>query len=283
MPVTATVNKKRKISKRAKTFSKRMGWAKKKTTTSTAAVRSIVRQELNKDKEKKFMNYRNTGDLVNAANTGAWANNTIVLSPYTGYVPITQGTGTSNRIGDKVKITKGVCRLVITPKNYNVGSNDVPMPQVIEGFIWSPLSVSNDPASALTITTNNFFEYGNSSLGIQGTLKDTVMLTNTETVKLHSRFRMMVGAAGYTLNDGAQDNYYNYTNNQFDLVGIKVLDFTKYLDKEYIFYDNNGTARNTPLYLTLSPMDSDGGANASTTGAAPDEWTWSINYEFTDA
>lgn len=276
MPATSSVSAKRTMSKKAKRF-------QKKYFPKTESIRSIVRKEILNIAEKKEANLvQGIGDLYNVSNTANFGSNTIALTPYTGILGIGQGAAQNQRVGNKIKITKALIKMMIVPKPYDATSNSVPTPQVVNVFIWSPKGVSRDITDARFIAANSFFNNGASVYGLTGNMRDYLYTINDDTVVLHARYTIKVGSQSYSLNTGAQDNAFNYTNNDFKMCAIKTIDYTKFLASQYTFNDISQTPNEPPIYMTISPVDFDGGANADTTNAIPLQWEFFMKTKYTD-
>lgn len=278
MPATASASvKKRPLSNKAKQFKKR--WFPKKKES----ISSIIKKEILRLAEKKTLNYGGgVQDVANFANTGAVASNTIPLTPYTGYMNVSQGTSSAGRIGNKIKITNANIKLMFAPNPYNATSNSIPTPQVLNVYIWKAANLTADITAARFIASNSFLQNSNASFGLTGNLRDYLFAINKDQVKILRKYTLKLGASSYTLNTGTQDNSFNYNNNDFKSCIIKTIDYTSLLDPEYTFNDAATLTSQQPIFITVSPNDFDGGIATDTTAALPCMWEWVMNYEFTD-
>lgn len=259
---------------------------KRKSTKSTRKNRPTfhkkVMQVINRVAEHKVVDIQSTTlNLKNMVHTTA-STNTIVISPFSTSVVIQQGDGQSQRAGNQIVVTSALLRFNLYPAVYNASSNSVPIPQVILCYIWS-LKIADDTiANAQSQVTNNFFQNSSSSSGFSGNLSDLLKNVNTDNIKVYRKFIFKLGASVYSSNTGAQANAYNYANNDFKIYYKKTVNILPYLQKKMKFADNGSTPNNRMLFMTFSPCDADGGANADTTVAEPCTLDWGLEYKFLD-
>lgn len=218
-------------------------------------------------------------DLNNQTNTTIH-NNTIVLTPYSGSaLSISQGVTQNTRIGDSIKVKKAMLKFFVYPQNYDVTSNPVPIPQVCLCYLWRLKTVGRDIGTAVAVEQGSFFQQGASSTGMTGVLTDYLKDINKDKVTLLKRFKFKIGAALYAANTGAQDEFYDFSNNDFTSLIMKKLDVSKYINT-IKWNDTDSVPSISPLYFTISPCNCDGSATG--TAAIPLTWSWRINYEYTD-
>lgn len=253
--------------------------AYRKRKTFDQKVKAIVRRQ-QETKDKKY----DSGILTmkNFANSNP-SSNTIELTPNSSTLAISQGTAESQRIGNMISTQKAYIKLRMSPLPYNGTSNSIPIPQIICIVIWSIKESSQTLASAQSIAQNDILQNNNSDGGFSGSLTDWMRDFNTDLITVHKKMYVKCGASVYSSNTGNQANQFNYANNDFPLTVLKNIDITKYYPKRIRFNDNDndGNARN--VFLTVSPMDADGGANPDGTSAVPMEWEYGLHLKYKDA
>lgn len=265
------------VKKKKKSF-------KKKSYKKRTSLRKVVKQEVWRQIETKDKKY-DSGilQLANFVNTTDNPNNTIELTPNSSTLAIQQGTLESQRIGNMIKPTKAFIRFRLFPNPYSFVGNNIPVPQVVILVIWSIRSQGQALSAAQTITNNSILQNNNASTGFTGDLRDYMRDFNTDEIIVHKRQVIKVGAAIYSSNTNKQGEQFNYANNSFPLCVMRQIDLTKFYPKVIKFNDGDNDANSRALYMTLSPCDCDGGANASTTAALPLQWEYGLHCKYKDA
>lgn len=255
-----------------------------KKTKPTKSLKTYVKRFYNRQLETKDKKYQTpTLELANFANTSLRGNNTIELTPNSSTLAIQQGTAESQRVGNRVTTASAYLKLRIFPEPYDSIKNSLPIPQVVMGIIWSIKAQDQTLSNAQAIAANYILQNNNSSSGLSGDLSDWMRDLNTDIIKVYKVFTFKVGAAAYNNNTGVQNNMYNFTNNDFKLCVLKKINLTKFFPKRIIFNDNDNDANSKSLYLTLSPMDADGGVNIDGVNAVPLQWEYGLHLRYKDA
>lgn len=264
--------------------------SKGKSINSTKEVaRQEVKMALSRALERKSSTALLSGiALGNAINATTFnANNTFPLTPYTNVLAIAQGNTQGTRVGNIVKPVKASMKLHLFLNPYTASTNTVPIPQVVEIYIFSLKGVDQafgDAVNAVSNSAGTFFQAGASYSGFGGDNLDALKETNPDSVTVYYHKRIKLGSAQYSDNTGAQANQFFYTNNDFKLFHEINVDLMKHgFPKKLIFNDTNTIATSRALYCVISPWDSDGGANPDTTSAIPLNMDMRIHVDYTDA
>lgn len=256
--------------------------------TEESKLRRMAKEMMNRQIETKAQRYStNQLDMANAVNTGAWGNNVGWLSPNSsGTWSIDQGTTEASRIGNKIKPAKVMFNFHINPNDYDATANAVPVPQIVDLYIFS-LKDNQDTVTQANIITGSgagsFFDVGSSHQGFQGNIVDTMLKTDDDRVTVHKRVRMKIGCSQYLNNTGKQLQADGFANNDFKFCENRSLDITKYFPKTIRFDDTVNQSFGRQVYVVVNPVNADGSANSSTTAALPLEWKWTIDFRYKDA
>lgn len=260
--------------------------AKTKPKPKTDLIK-VIKDVLHRQIENKTADFGPTGliDLANAQNTAIFpGNNVKSLTPFTAELVVQQGTSQGTRVGNEIKIVKATLGLQYFPQPYNASTNSIPMPQCVRVIIFSIKDATQTIAQAQTICLNSFFQNGAASAGFSGNMTDYLRVVNKDLVTVYRDFTLKLGAAAYILNTGNQDEFYNYTNNDFKINEHMKIDLLKAgYPKTLRFNDNAVIADGRQLFIVSNPVDADGGSNSDTTSALPSLMDYHINIEYEDA
>jgi len=220
-------------------------------------MRKIAKAEIHKmaeDKESKigFSNrplysYPSTATIPNNFETYN------IIDCSTIWSNISQGTGEGNRIGNKITFRKYMFNFIL---NYNVAVN---VPQFVRMWV---ITYKFDPNNASTAdiwscingaitSARNFFDNGNSSNGMDGTLLDLVSPVNTNVVTVHKCKTFKVGAAT------APSGGLTAGNNDFKYAIKSRVNLLKY-QKRVQFNDAASTSYNKKIFIIFECIVADG-------------------------
>lgn len=217
-------------------------------------VKKIVKRELSKQIETKecFSASSITPASISATSSSV-AGNMFICSPNSasstiGYLSIPQGDGNGQRVGNRIRTKSLYMKYILTQTPQSVATNPIPTP--IEVMIyWFKVKVT--PQDVPTINNlrganANFFEYGSSSIGFDGSLYDVLHKINPDryTYLCHRRHKL-----GYQSNNvNNNPSYANGHNNDFKMNVVSGINLTKYCPKE-ILYDDLSTSTTTSPYI----------------------------------
>lgn len=250
--------------------------------------RKAVKKVIMSLAEKKEITYTNGSGgvnyIVNAVNAATFnANNVFEITPNSTTLICAQGTNQGTRIGNRVRITKAELKVAFFPAPYDATLNAVPIPQVLNMWFVKVKSLSQLKADVSTVIQSVFFQNGSTAVGMTGDIRDYLYDVNKDVFTLYGKKTYKLGAAVYAGSGGAQVNQYNFANNDFKINHIHTIDLMKHgYPTVCEFNDNSNVAMFNPLFMVFSPNDADGGANASTTSAAPVTFNYTLNVEYVD-
>lgn len=234
----------------------------------------VIKHVIRSMQETKTARFILTGgafNIANSANSSGFATqNVLQLTPNATNL-IAQGTGQGDRIGNKIRVVGARLKFSVFPNPYNATSNTVPTPQILLMWLCKSKDVaSRDTANTATNALANFFNAGDSSLGMSGTVYDYTNPLNHDTFTQYGRKVYKVGAANYQTNTGTQANTYSYSNNEFKLNVISTINLLKHGFPRVIDWNDTTTLPKTnPLYLIMNSVDATGTANSSGASANP--------------
>lgn len=200
-----------------------------------AKVAKTVFHQLSENKIIK-QNYRYS--LHNDPNNVVWQDN--VRDACAPIRALTQGTGTSNRIGAKITLRKMMYNFCLSP-NINLEQANayiVKMWIITDRFSPNTSSVSNIVDACKTASTGigNILEDGNSSVGFQRDLQDIFSPINAERFKVYKSKEFKLATASAENNNSV---VFNYGNNDFKLFRRGRINLLRYLPKTFKYIDGN--------------------------------------------
>jgi hypothetical protein len=272
------VPKNRRYPRRARKAPK-----KRYTKRSTAAtVPFVLRKfkQLERTRETKCLQFYSGLTPISAYNVGAYGGaastmTVIPLGPNSLTLPISQGTGQGQRVGNKIETTKASIKMMFFPALYNAETNPIPSPQIVK--IWGLWYKLGDYSGAPPASLEDMFQSGNTSIDPQGILLDDFLTVNKNAYKVAFTRTFKVGNQAQTGNNNVANGI--FTNNDFKLNAKSTIDYTKHLIKTQNFNDTNTEPSNRQLYLVVECLYPNG---VSGTGF-PINMTYEIDYRYKDA
>lgn len=251
-----------------------------------AIARSVVeRGRETKSLQREILNYfvysyaTGNAGLIDTAIMFSLTPTTAVTFPQ-GQLPLTQGTGQGNRIGNAVDFTKGTLRMMLSCNPYNATSNPFPQPIIAKIFVgYDKTKAHGQPDPSLP----DFFQNGSSASAPTGTLTDMFSVVNKDRyVVCYTRTVKVANSEyfGSTSNSAVPPTYQYYTNNDYKLNPVVNINFSKKMIHRAKFDDINNTqsGRGTFCWILTSPS-----TFASTMVGSPLAISCQINNEFKDA
>lgn len=233
-----------------------------------------VKKVVNRMSEKRQQNFASTMD-VGAYTSAIVANMIIPISPYGGFISISQGDGQGNRQGNRIRTHSAVLKGVIYPNPYNATTNPNPGPFDIRMWFFSVKNSATRPT-----TLPGFFQAGSSSQTPVGDLTDMTRVINQDVYTYRGHRTYKLGAASYNAPATGELPAFSYqSNNDYKFNIIFSIDITKMLAKEYKFSDTNNTGQSS-VFFWIEAVYARGGAQASTT--LPAQMAYEITYTYTD-
>lgn len=160
--------------------------------------------------------------------------NVIMITPNAVTMPIDQGVGQGQRIGNRIKLTYASLRAIFLP--INEGTANQTLPVIIRCMF---MYDKRNPTSVPTPGQNgDFFQNGNSASGFDGTMNDLLRPINTDRYAVFNLRSFKVGwATTYGMGSGDPAQAYS-ANNEFKLMGIYKKNYMKHIVKNLRYDDN---------------------------------------------
>lgn len=230
-------------------------------------IRKIVRDEIQNAAEKKvWISYAANIACPTASNSvPTWVNLIPTLS---------QGTGQSARIGNQIRVTKGMVDITVNLLPYNSTTNPLSTP--VEGrlFLGYPSKVVTTNLGTTNIATE-FFEINNGTAGWQANMLDMVLTPQKDSWVVLQEKRFRLGAT-YASTGGAVGTSGYFDNSEMSRTFS--FDFGKYVST--LRYDDavSTQATNKSLFVWVQLVYSDGSLSSLIAG----EWHYNVRVEYTD-
>ena len=252
--------------------------ARRVTSSALANERTmsaLVKRVMNKASEKKI--HQNTAESLELVPYGAGAafatGNVWEMGPSTG-VPLAQGTGSSDRIGNKIRVVKATMRVIIFPKPYDATTNPAPRPQDVRLIV---LHSKNNPTDV--VVSNTFFEQNNSTTSPQDDLVDMLHPVNRDDYVVSSDRHYKVGVSSAD-GTGAIADAQSFTNNDYKYNQIITQDVTHAFPSVITFNDTSSVP--TSFQPTLVALTCKADGTTTNSNHVPLEMWCNCQLEYTD-
>jgi len=242
----------------------------------SSAVKQYVKKALHTNVENKSQTINYAGSFGNAVANGSLYS--YPMTPYTGYMTISQGITQNQRIGNEIKIRKAVLRYILRPNPYNVDSNPFPAPTQVDLFLGRTRLCPGDQPIVGDFV--NLFQNGNSSIAPVGSLNDIIAAPNTDYFTIKKRWSHKIGYNDY-FGSGSIATQQYFSNNDFKLNVVRKLDITKHYPKTLKFNDGTNTVQGPGLFLWYQAVSASGAINGST--VLPTHLTFWLDIQYEDA
>lgn len=184
------------------------------------------------------------------------ANNVWEMGPNSS-VPMAQGTGSSDRIGNKIRVIKVTMRLIINVAPYDATTNPFPQPTDVRMLI---LHAKNNPTDVVVSST--FFEENNSTGAPDDNLFDMLHAVNKD-VYVVSHDQLFKCGNAINQGTGGQVAAQYMSNNDYKFNHIIKLDVTKMFPKTIQFNDASSIPTSFQPTLVMLGAQGDGGTNSA--------------------
>lgn len=179
---------------------------------------------------------------------------------------LVQGTGTSNRIGSKIRLTKVMYNFCLSP-NLQLDQADayvVKMWVISDKFGLTNSNVTNivDACKTPLTTIGNILEDNNSSQGFQKDLQDLFTPINTERFNVYHSREFKIAPASAVNNNTVT---WSFGNNDFKLFVRGRINLLRYLPKTFKYIDNQTNTQMSRKIFILWQVVSATGAPLSPT------------------
>ena len=271
--------KKRVSVQRKRSSGRRTSSRKSSSKVSFAkSVKAIVHRMA----ETKIVSYNSgtTGIGLNSIIGTNWDTNCVIaVSPYNTKLPVNQGTGQGQRIGNRISTRSLTMNAIFVPQAYDAVFNPTPKPlNITMYFVYS----KNDPNASPTASGagSTFFQNSGSATGITGRLIDDLYRVNTDlwTVKKKVTFKLGYSLYGGT---GTSAGSQSFANNEYKLNQKISIDLTKHCHKIQKFDDNTSLPSNPVLFCLILVANADGTASPNVSAVLANMY-YSLEYKYDD-
>lgn len=250
-----------------------------KAVKPTKLMSDMVRQIVQRGEEKKVGTISGLVSLCayNTANPSL-ASNIIPITPYAvSGIPISQGPGQNQRIGNKIRITSARVRGCLYPTPYGA-NNDNPCPQNVRVWFFTPKLYNVLPTSL-----PSFLQGGSgNSTSPQGIILDMLRIVNTDayTYRGHKDFKVAPATYGSNASGVPAQSWY-FSNNDYQWNNFFDIDIAPYLPKVIEYNDADDTPYSKLVCMYWECVDADGSVqNINTT---PVQLYYTNTLRYTDA
>lgn len=200
--------------------------------------------------------------LLGTTSVGTTLHTALELGPGTA-MPISQGTGQSNRVGNKIRTVSNTLRFQFRMADYNAATNSPAMPWTVAWFIGYQ---KNTPLNQPDTVFPFFWQDGNGAFGPTGAVADMLFTVNSDYWTVFKRGKFMLGHSSYappsTTGVGPETMY--YANNDLSMVKNLSINLTKYTIKNVRFNDGTGTPTTRSIFMWFFVYPIDGGPTLPT-------------------
>lgn len=257
---------------------KRKSYAKK--TRKISPMKRMVRMEIARAAETKSVQSPLVDKILYPSNAVNFPDNVIPLGPNNVTLSLQQGAGQGQRIGNVVHTKRLTWKGFLNPLPYNVTTNQVPRPLMVE-FIFC--YDREDPNDAF-VPGSTFFQNGSSTVGFANNLTDLVKPINEDRYRVFARKTYKLGNSSYPGSSGAApyqaDNQFG-NNNDFKLNHKFSFDLTKWYPKVVKFNDNLANPMTRNIFVLVQYVDAYGSSLGSAYQAC--EMSYCLEYKYEDA
>jgi hypothetical protein len=263
-------------SYRPRKFSRRPRRVIRRRPKVSKKIRTYVKKVIHRNIENKeiidFWANQTIQTLSSGTNTGTSCRQ---LLP----VPA-QGTDDYHRIGNQIRIVKGILKGHINIKPYDATLNPVGTPLLVKMWLFRDLNVNGAQTIAdgsHTTYFDNFFRANGSGLAFQGNPLDMDLQINDTNFRVLATKMCKIGASNATTTGPVG------TGGYFDNSPMSVpfyFNWGKYCKKQLKFADNGPLPTNENIYIVVQAVRADG---TSSGGYQMCEWHAVNHIKFEDA
>lgn len=223
--------------------------------TVSKSVKQYVKRAIHRNIENKEI-------ISYAANQSCMAYSSGAIGFSLGLIPqITSGTGDNARIGNQIRIVRGILRGQVNLLPYNATTNPSPTPVWVKMFLYTPTYTGSQSSFLSSSTdTDRFFRGNNAALPFQANPMDLDFQINESLFRLLATKTFKLGAA--TASTGGPVTTGGYYDNS-PMCKKFYFNWGKFCKKMIKFNDGTSFSQNKALYLIIQPVYADG----SSTGA----------------
>jgi len=175
--------------------------AARKSGPARKSIIKIVKSVISRQAENKvYADYGINQSITSVAGTTPVFKNLVPL--------INQGTSSTGRIGNEVRVVNGYIRGHVNLLPYHATDNLLPLPCYVKMWVCSYRAL-NTQNLASTQIANNFFDYGGGSVGFQSNMLDIDFSPNKDAWVIHFTKTVKLGVGYATGTTVATSSYFD--------------------------------------------------------------------------
>jgi len=230
-------------------------------------LKAYVKRTIHSNIENKKLSYCTINAAI-ATVTGSTPT-TVYLVP-----DMSVGTGASQRIGNSIKIVRGIIDVKVNLLPYNVTTNPMSSPVYVKMWLCSNKKINGQTLSS-TDVGSAFLDINGAPVGLQGNMKDILAPLNSQSWTLYGSKTIKIGMASNSGTVGTANTWFD--NSPFT-AGCR-FNFGKHLKTKLLYNDANTVCQNRNMYLILQAVYADG-TNTSVQAA---EFHYNVEWQYEDA
>lgn len=230
---------------------KRKSYGKRRSTVSKR-IRRYVKREIHRNIEnKERMNYAANWAIQSSdAATGTFP---LIIST-------TQGIGDDGRIGNQIKVVRGVYKATINLLPYNVTTNPQPLPCWIKVWVLKDIKNMGQLTTVDATAYGNLFRTNGTTMSFQGTPLDMTLEINKDYFRvLYQKCFKLGNANAYS--GGNPTNGASYFDNSPSAKQITI-NWGKWVRKQLKFTEGSTQPQNDNLYIVYQAVACDGSSSS---------------------
>lgn len=170
-------------------------------------------------------------------------------------IPMSQGVTNSTRIGDSIRIRRGIISGTVHLKTYDASTNPRPMPVYVKMWLVRYLPVQGQVASLSARDTDLFFKGNATALPPQGNLLDMDLDVNRERFRLLGTKQVRLGITGNgTLGPANSASWFDNSA----MTARFYFNWGKHTKKMIKISEDSNYASNDNCYLVFQTVYADG-------------------------
>lgn len=251
--------------RRARKYIRRRTYRKK---TVSPRIKKYVKNQIHRNIENKLhMNYAaNQSVTTNDVNTMTWP---LITS-------LGQSSDVSARVGNDIRVVKGIYRVCVNLLPYNETTNAFVNPYWVKCWVVKDLKNAGQLATMDSTAFSNFFRGNGVGLGFQSNTLDTTLDVNKDKFRVLYSKMFKLGTAGHTT---GSDNSGGWFDNS-PIAKHLTINWGKWCKKQLKFNDGTSYCQNDNLYFVIQCVPCNGGNNSGSTSI---EMHYTNNMYYEDA
>lgn len=190
-----------------------------------------------------------------------------------------QGTDNYTRIGNAIKIVKGIFKFTVNLLPYDATNNNLIQPTWVRVMVVKDLKNSGQLTSMDSSAFARIFRGNGTGLGFQGNCLDMTLPVNQDYFRVVYSKIFKLGCSGVYNVSPVSANVNSFQDNS-PAAKMMTINYGKWCRKLLKFDDGNTQVINDNLYFVIQPVAADGTATA---GKIPIEFHYTNICEYEDA